>query len=224
VPGFGETLATLLSGKLQGVTQLTGIGEISWPLAVAVVSVLLELLRIDPAARRRARLYARVRRDFDCGSGWTLGDWTGRYGNLLLTAWMLDHWPHNLRSCLRTIGSSSLHTQIARHHELTPAIRNQLQQIFHTVAPRRSLNRESWRPWLDQFPETSKQLRVRAEREGLEHRRVRLIALAGLREGKSVKAVAAAIRYQPHTVIRWLQEGPRMDWRRCSSALEGGRC
>lgn len=198
---------TLLTGKQQGVTELVGIGPLPWPVVSAFVDALLDRVCLASPARRRARLYARVRHDFDLGNELTLGEWDSRYGHLLLMAWLLDRWPRNLRSGLSILRASPIDTQIAWRHELSPMIRRQLQEIWQCVGQKRSAGRKSWRSWLEQLPQTSEELRARAHRERLEHRRVRLIALAGLRDGRSIKEVAAAIRYQPETVSRWLHQG-----------------
>ena len=199
--------STLLTGKRQGVTELVGMGRFPWPVVAAFVDALLDRVCLASPPRRRARLHARVRHDFDLGNELTLGEWDSRYGKLLLTAWMLDRWPRNLRSGLSILRTSPIDTQIAWRHELSPTIRSQLQQILQRVGRKRSVDHKSWRTWLEQLPQTSEELRARAHRERLEHRRVRLIALAGLLDGRSVKEVAAAIRYRPETVSRWLHEG-----------------
>lgn len=199
--------AALLEGKRQGMTQLGDLGPLPWSVAVAVLDTLFELAWIGPPSRHRARLYRRVRRDFGLSKGSGLGEQGSRYGNLLLTAWLLDRWPRNLRSGVCILRSSPVNTLIGHHHDLNPATRARLQELFEPVNNKSSRRRKSWRAWLDQLPHTGEELRARACQETLEHRRVRLIALAGLRDGRSVKEVAAAIRYQPETVSRWLREG-----------------
>jgi hypothetical protein len=199
--------AALLEGKRQGMAELGDLEPIPWSVAVAVLGTLFELVWIGPPARHRARLYSRVRRDLGLSRGLGLGEQGSRYGNLLLTAWLLDRWPRNLRSGVSILRSSPVNTLIGHHHDLNPATRVRLQELFQPVNNKPSRRRKSWRAWLDELPHTGEELRARACREALEHRRIRLIALAGLRDDKSVKEVAAAIRYQPETVSRWLREG-----------------
>jgi transposase len=207
-----ELQAALLAAKRHGSSELAGLGMMSWPLATAALEILLGLAWTPTLCR--GQLYRYIRRDFDLGGDFDA--WHGRYGNLLLVAWLLDRWPRNLRACVGMLRASRPSTRIEQHHHFPPDIRTRLREIFQPVSyvPRLERRRHHrtpppWRSWLDHLPITGEELRARAYRERLKHRRVRLIALAGLRDGRSVKTVAAAIGMRPKTVCDWLHEGAR---------------
>jgi len=203
--------AALLAGKQHGSSELAGLGLMSWPLATATLEILLGLAWTPTLCR--SQLYRYIRRDFDLGGEFDA--WNGRYGSLLLVAWLLDRWPRNLRACVGMLRASRTSTRIEGHHHFPQHIRTRLREIFQPFgyAPRLERRRHNrtppWRSWLDHLPNTGEELRARAYRERLKHRRVRLIALAALREGRSVKTVAAAIGMLPKTVCDWLHEGAR---------------
>jgi transposase len=60
--------------------------------------------------------------------------------------------------------------------------------------------------WLEGLNLSASELRARARREPYSRRRVRLFAIADVRDGKQVETVASAINVQPETVYRWLRE------------------
>ena len=198
--------AALLAGKRDGSSEFANLGMMSWPLATATVETLLALVW-TPALSRRP-LYRYIRHDFDLGGDFD--EWSGRYGDLLLVAWLLDRWPRNLRVCRGLLPRPLPGTSLQCRPDLHPDIRAQLRGIFQPVSypwRRRHARRPSWRSWLDHLPLTGEELRARAHRERLQHRRLRLIALAGLRDGRSVNTVAAAVRVRPETICDWLHAG-----------------
>lgn len=200
--------AALLAGKRYGSSEMGSLGMMSWPLVIATIEILLGLARTPTLCR--STLYRYIRRDFDLGEGFD--EWNDRYGGLLLVAWLLDRWPRNLRACLGILREPRPAILIGRQNDLHPDVRTGLREIFQPVThsrrrKRRQHNRTPpWRSWLDHLPIGSEELRARAHRERLKHRRVRLIALAGLRDGRPIEAVAAAIGVKPSTVRRWLDQ------------------
>lgn len=195
----------LLSGKRIGVVQLPTLGAMGWPSVVAAVDVLLGMIWIGTAPRARARLYARIVRDFGLGSQTGLGDWTDRYGALLLLAWLLDRWPRNVRAAYCFLASTHLPGLIDRTFSADLDTRTVLKEIFRSATPRRLIQPTNWKRWLDELPLNGPQLRERALWERYDYRRIRLCVLAQLREGGSVKTVAAAANLQPNTIYSWLR-------------------
>lgn len=208
-PAHGTTVrlqAALLAGKRYGSLELASLGMISWPLATAVLETLLALAWTP--ALNRSHLYRYIRHDFELDDDFD--EWNGRYGALLLVAWLLDRWPRNLRACLGILREPRPAPLLGHRHDLHPDIRTRLREIFRPVSltPRpRGHTAISWRSWLDHLPLEGEELRARAHRERLKHRRIRLIALAGLRDGRSVETVAAAMGIQPRTLCDWLHHG-----------------
>lgn len=194
----------LLSGKRSGVVQLPALGAMDWSSVVAAVDVLLGMIWIGTAPMARARLYARVVRDFGLGPQTGLGDWTDRYGALLLLAWLLDRWPRNLRAAYNFLATTHLPGLINRAFSADPDTRTVLKEIFRSATPHRPIQTR-WKRWLDELPLNAQQLRERALWERYDYRRIRLCVLAQLREGHSVKTVAAAANLQPSTIYCWLR-------------------
>lgn len=199
----------LLAAKRSGHCELAGLGVMSWLLATAVLETLLRLALTPGLAHQQ--LYRYIRDRFSLGEQFDA--WDSPYGILLLSAWMLDRWPRNSRACLSLLRASGVSPHIQLHRHLPDHIRGQLQEIFRPfqISTRRRCRQQNrnppWRSWLNNLPMTADELRFRAYRERLQHRRVRLIALTWLREGRSIKVVANAIRMRPATVSDWLQEG-----------------
>ena len=190
----------LLAGSCTGSVQFPGIGPLSWPIAMAAADVLLGMLWRNTLPRRRERLYARVIRDFDLEPQIC---WTQPHGGLAVLAWLLDHWPHNVRAAFVILQTPRLPALIEGAF-VDNDLRTQLKEIFRSAAPRPATAPRWWRPWLEQLPLTSQQLRERANQEQHKHRRVRLFVLAQLRDGRSVQAVAAAANLRQVTIYNWL--------------------
>jgi transposase len=58
-----------------------------------------------------------------------------------------------------------------------------------------------------ELPESAAKLRERSSRERYRHRRQRLRALAELKDGKTVTAVAKVVGVRPRSIYRWLYRG-----------------
>jgi transposase len=194
----------LLAGKRMGSVELPGIAAMDWPLAVAAMDILLGMIWSNTRRRMRERLYARINRDFGLEPQTGSGYWTHRYGSLVLLAWLFDRWPRNLHVAFGTLRTPRLPALIDKVFATDENTRTSLKEIFRSAAPKRPTNQGWWRRWLDELPQTGQQLRDRAGQERYDYRRMRLFVFAQLREGCSVKTVAAAANLQEKTIYLWL--------------------
>jgi transposase len=197
----------LLLGKRCGFSQLPGIGEISWPVAIAAMDVLLGMVRVNTRALFRQRLYERINRDFDLRWHRAAGHWSQCYGSLVILAWLLERWPRHLHAAFTILQSPRLNKLIDRWHDMDEGLRHTLRERLQVAPSAPRIESAAWHDWLNQLPYTPQELRERASHERYRYRRLRLLALAGLREGQSVPAVAALAGVWPRTVYRWLHCG-----------------
>ena len=126
------------------------------------------------------------------------------YGCLLILAWLLDEWPHRLGSREPCPTNCSAPASVDRWPELGSDLRiGFLQKVGNGRAE--WLAEAKLRAWLAGV--SANELRARAGREPSLCRRVRLLAIADSREGKSVEIIASAIKVKPETIYRWLRQG-----------------
>jgi transposase len=205
--------AALLLVKRQHRFELPAFGAIDWPVAVAVMDVLLSLVRIATTNASQDRLHAQISRDFQLPFH-SVRNWSGRYGSSLTLAWLLQNWPRNLYRSYGILRSVNLGRVVARSPEMDEEMRESLRGLFRTARAKPSKDRFAGRRWIAGLPQTADELRLQAASEELRPRRARMRALAELREGRSVCTVAAAIGVTVGTIDRWLEAG-------ASGGLEG---
>lgn len=193
----------LLDVKRRGSAVLGGLGEVDWPTIIAAVDVLLGAVWIDTAPILRRRLRRRITDDLQLGH-FTHG-MADSYGALLILAWLLDEWPDRLCLAMRVLRIESPRKLVDRCSDIDADVR---LRLLHKVGDGRSTMRfpkAQWSAWLASMNAAA--LRARARRERCTYRRVRLLAVADVRDGNRVEAVANSINVQPDTVYRWLQRG-----------------
>lgn len=143
--------SALLTCKQHGSSEWPGLGVMSWLVATATLEVLLGLAW-TPTLRRN-QLYRYIRRDF-CIDG-EFDAWEGRYGQLLVVAWLLDRWPRNLRACVGMLRASRPSTLIQRYRHFPPDSLIRLREVFQPISYILRLERARrattplWRSWLD---------------------------------------------------------------------------
>ena len=197
--------AALLFGKRTGRVDLPGLGTMEWVMATAVLDVLMTVVRVGPTEARARDLYARIGRDFNLPID-HVRHWSSGYGSSLTLAWLLQNWPRNLNRGCRILRSESLMRVIARCTEMDEATRDSLRALLRS----RSLaDRLAGRRWIENLPLTPQELRAQAIYARYRHRRERLLALARLREGRSMSDVAVAGGVTETTLNRWLLAGAR---------------
>ncbi|KRR14176.1 TniQ family protein [Bradyrhizobium valentinum] len=196
----------ILEGRPGGAIALPGIGEISWPVAVALFDALLGAVWIDTKPVAREILFARIARDLGAAPAGELAD---SYQALAILAWMFEAWPMRTQAALAMLRAVRPRRQMQRWPTLDAAIRDQVAALFLTAWPDERNNRERgwWRAWIDYLPKTGDELRAQAFRERLPHRRARLVAIADVRDGLSVEAAAEVADVRPRTLYRWIKRG-----------------
>lgn len=208
--------AALIAGKRSGTAIVPGVGALAWPTTMALADVLLAMVwarrtkkqRDYLAPRRRDRLFASIGRDLGMMQGeWERVPWTKNYGGLLLLAWLLSDLEVRLPKAISTLCTPRLEGLLNPFTELDDITKERLRTILAAATARRPKSRRAWKPWLNELRESAGDLRERAMRERYKHRRQRLRALAELKGGASVEAVATLVGVTPHSVYRWLHRG-----------------
>lgn len=195
----------LLAHRPAAAVPLPDIGLLQWPAAMALFEFLLGMVWDGPAHRLRNQLFARVHRDWDLTE--ELGD--KHYDGLLILAWLLDQWPQHLQVAAAILETPHSPQQLRRWRRLDLGLKASIGQVFVHAWPDEGHppDRAQWGPWIDTLPLTGEQLRVLAAQDHYRWRRVRLLALADLRDGMSVEKTAARAGVIPRTVCRWLKRG-----------------
>jgi transposase len=195
----------LLAHRAGSAVPLPEVGTLEWPVAVAFFDVLLGMVWNGPQNRFRNQLLARLRRDLDLAE--EFGD--GHYEGLLLLAWLLDQWPQHLRIAMATLKVPRPRRQIDRWHGFDPELKRSVETIFIPAWPDESHapGRAWWRGWIDTLPQTGDQLRALAAKARFPSRRMRLSALADVRDGIPVERAAKEAGVLPKTLYRWLKRG-----------------
>lgn len=195
----------LLAHRAGSAIPIPGIGTLEWPVAVAFFDVLLGMVWNGSKNQFRKQLFTRIRRDLDLTE--EIGD--GHYDGLLILAWLLDEWPQHLRIAMATLKVARPRRQIDRWYGFDLETRRSIETIFIPAWPDEShdANRAWWRGWIDTLPQTGEQLRALATKDRFPSRRMRLLALADVRDGMPVERAAKLAGVLPKTLYRWLRRG-----------------
>jgi len=196
----------VLEGRPTGIINLPEVGALAWPVAVALFDVLLGVVWIDTKPTARNQLFARIARDL---STEPFGGVADSYLGLAILAWMFETWPTRAQAAFAILRAARPQRQLKRWPELNAAIHAQVEELLLATWPDESHDAERawWRSWIDDLPETSDELRARAARERLPHRRARLLAIADVRDGLPVEVAAEVAEVLPRTLYRWLKRG-----------------
>ena len=215
-PAVLDLQAALIAGKRSGTAIVPGVGALDWPTTMALADVLLAMVwarrtkkqRDYLAPRRRDRLFASIGRDLGMTQGeWERVPWTRNYGGLLLLAWLLRDLEVRLPRAMSTLCTPRLEGLLNPFTDLNDITKERLRTILAAATVKPPKGRRAWKPWLRILPESADGLRERAMHERYKHRRQRLRALAELKDGASVEAVATLVGVTPHSVYRWLHRG-----------------
>lgn len=213
-PAVLDVQAALIAGKHSGTVILPGIGALDWPTAMALVDVLLSMVwtrrpknkRDHLTPQQRDRLFVAIGSDMGMAVGaWARIPWKENYGGLLLLAWLFGDLDRRLPRAIATLRTPRLEGLLAPFTDLDELTRDRLRAILSAARTRSPQGRRAWKPWLDKL--VAADLREQAARERYRHRRQRLRALAELRDGASVEAVAALVGVDIKTIYRWLHRG-----------------
>jgi transposase len=193
----------LLDIKRLGAATLPGLGMVEWPMAMAAADVLLGTIWIGTEPYLRGKLLRRIANDL--GLGQLRGGMADNYGGLLILAWLFDEWPDRLRTTMQVLRTAKLRRLVNRWDDIDTNLRVRLLHKMGDGHPKWPFATAMWSSWVNGLDAV--ELRARARRERYTYRRVRLLAIADVRDGNRVEAVAQAINVQPETVYRWLRQG-----------------
>jgi transposase len=193
----------LLNIKRHGIARLPALGLVDWPTAMAAADLLLGMIWVGTEPNLRGRLLRRIANDLDVGR--VRRGLADNYAGLLILVWLLDEWPERLHMTMRMLRAPPLQHLINRWDDIDGNLREKLLHTMGHHRTPRSFRPATWSAWLGGLNAT--ELRARARRERYAYRRTRLLAIADVRDGKRIEAVANAIDAQAQTVQRWLQQG-----------------
>ena len=198
----------VLGGRPNGVVDLPEVGALTWPVAVALFDVLLGAVWIDTKPVARDRLFTRIARDLGAEP---FGEIADAYQGLAILAWMFEAWPTRAQAALAILRAVRPRRQLLRWPNLDAAIYAEVETLLLAAWPDRCREPERawWRAWIDTLPETGDDLRARAARERLPHRRARLLAIADVRDGLPVEVAADVADVLPRTLYRWIKRGAK---------------
>ena len=200
----------LLEIKRNGTGSLAGIDQFGWSTAMALVDVLLHLVWNQTLKQDRDELFARIAADFALDAdACAFTPWEHNYGSLLILAWLLDDLDDRLPFAIDTLQSRPLGRLIQWLSGATPDQRTQLRMILVAGLRKRPRSQKPWQSWLTTLPAAA-ELRARAEAAPRLYGRERLTALAAIRDGSSLRAIAKKLRHAPSQIRAWLDEGARV--------------
>ena len=99
-PAVVKLQAALFKGKCDGVTELEGLGRLTWNEMVALADVLLGMFWTTRTMDETLDDYDRYRLAILDEPADTVGVYNGRYASLRLLAWLTEGWPHSTGSQL----------------------------------------------------------------------------------------------------------------------------
>jgi hypothetical protein len=91
-PAVTRLQTALLRGKRDGVTDLEGIGRLSWPETLALVDLMIGAFWTDTSVDEQAQIRAQ-HEDSDLAPSLVDRFYDTRYGSLLFLTWLLYGWP-----------------------------------------------------------------------------------------------------------------------------------
>lgn len=122
-PSVIRLQAALLRGKRDGVTDLDGLGRLSWPATVMLLDVLVGMFWTGTTLDERHRIldqYVRANNDTDVEES---GPYDCRYGALMFLAWLTDGWPVSSGA---SVGRTLLERWLqGKHHRISHHLRAQ---------------------------------------------------------------------------------------------------
>jgi transposase len=195
----------LIAHRTQPVLDLPGIGALPWPTAMAFFDVLLGMCWNGPKIRFREQLFARIGRDL----GLSKEIEGSHYAGVLTLGWMLDTWPQHIRVAFATLKVPRPRRQLERWNKLAPAIKREIEKIFIPAWPDETHDEDRgwWRGWIDTLPLSGETLREMAMKDRFLCRRIRLLALADVRDGMPVEQAAKVAGVTAKTLYRWIRRG-----------------
>ena len=209
-PAAVRLQATLLDIKRNGRGRLAGTGELDWATAMALIDLLLHLVWTQTVRQDSEELFARIAGDYALDAdAQPFTPWERNYGSLLILAWLLENLEGRLPSAIDTLQNRPL-GQLIRW--LPGASQNQRARLRMILAPgltKRPRFQKPWQVWLNTLPAAT-ELMARAADAPRLYARERLVALAALRSGSSLRALRNEFRWSPARIRAWLDEGVRV--------------
>jgi hypothetical protein len=93
-PRVLELQERLLRGKRTGVTELPGIGELTWPQSVTLFDLLVNLFWTGTTYDERWRFVDQFAEDFPPVAGAEMSPYHHCYGGLCMLSWLSSDWSH----------------------------------------------------------------------------------------------------------------------------------
>ncbi len=200
----------LLEIKRNGSGILPGIGQLDWGMAMALIDVLLHLVWTQTGCQDVEELFARIATDYALDAdALAFTPWERNYGSLLILAWLFESFEDRLSFAIDTLQNRRLGQLIRWLPGASQDQRARLKMILAPGLAKRPSVPKPWQIWLSTLPPAA-ELMARAARAPHLYACERLVALATLRSGASLRAVANELRWCPTRLRAWLDEGVRV--------------
>jgi transposase len=198
---------TMLALKRAGLGHVPGLGMVEWGMFSALTDLVLRAVWTAEPVRARERLFTQVVLDLGLAPAerFRIG-WRGNYGALVLMAWMLEGWPDRLGQALDLLNAPTVDELLAELPDLDGKRCIKLRQMVGSALFHRP-KLPDWQAWLNGLGDAGIDLWEQAAAERHWGRKDRLIALAMLRDGQSIKEAAYRVRVSCKAVERWLDIG-----------------
>jgi hypothetical protein len=100
--GVVRLQAALLNGKRTGVTELDGIGRLSWRETMSLIDIVLGMFWTETTSDELQSVWWQYRQNSPEGECPENGVYDARYGSLEFLTWLLDGWLHGAGSVVAT--------------------------------------------------------------------------------------------------------------------------
>ena len=198
----------LLVIKATNCGKLPGMGVLDWQTIIAAIDLVLGVVWVKGAGRLRERLFEAIACDLELGCEARLDiDWTSNYGTTVLLAWLFGHWPERLRKLWVTMEAPAIDAAVDRIAPIAAKSLQHLRCLCASVKSETIDRRKTAIDWLMALPETSDDLRRRAQKAYHSGLRRKLMVLAVLRNGTDLCAAATSAKLSPDIVLAWLETG-----------------
>ncbi|MGB6451373.1 MAG: TniQ family protein [Steroidobacteraceae bacterium] len=147
-PSVVRMQAAVLRGKCEGITELEGLGRLTWKELVALFDVLLGMVWTDLTSAERQSLFLRYEYESFEEPRKETGIYAGRHDSLRFLAWLIEGWPDSEGAAvgrdLLERWLSGKPSRISHHlrptwpghpwspgpHDIEPEVQNRLRELI----------------------------------------------------------------------------------------------
>ena len=196
----------ILEGRPGGAVDLPGIGQISWPVAVALFDTLLGAVWIDTKAAAREVLFARIARDLGTAS---VNELAEAYQGLAILAWMFEAWPMRTQAALQCCAPCALAGKCSAGRLLMLRYASKWRRCSgqRGLMNGKIVNAVGGAPGSTPCRRPGTNCVCKHAVSGCHIDTPESMAIADMRDGLSVEAAAEVADVRPRTLYRWIKRG-----------------